>query len=226
MKKLLLVLGIVILTISIALLALVTLVDPNQFKPLLVEQVKKNTGLDLVVDGDIQWQFFPSLGFSLGKTELRNPDGFENQNLFKVDTIGIDVSVMPLLQKKLEIGNVNLSGAELHIETLKNGKRNVDVLSQKTSATEQQTISSSTQSTAPQSDNVSSSNDGSGTGLSTDDWSINLAGITVSDTSVEIQDRKAGTYTKLYDVSFQLSEFAFDQWTKIDFAMEGQNNQL
>lgn len=225
MKKLLLVLGIVILTISIALLALVTLVDPNQFKPLLVEQVKKNTGLDLVVDGDIQWQFFPSLGFSLGKTELRNPDGFENQNLFKVDTIGIDVSVIPLLQKKLEIGNVNLSGAELHIETLKDGKRNIDVLSQKSSATEQQTVSSSAQSTAPQSDNVSSSKDGSGTGLSTDDWSINLAGITVSDTSVEIQDRKAGTYTKLYDVSFQLSEFAFDQWTKIDFAMKGQNNQ-
>ena len=98
-------------------------------------------------------------------------------------------------------------------------------MSQKTSATEQQTVSSDAQSTAPQSDNVSSSNDGSGTGLSTDDWSINLAGITVSDTSVEIQDRKAGTYTKLYDVSFQLSEFAFDQWTKIDFAMEGQNNQ-
>ena len=225
MKKLLLVLGFVILTISIALLALVTLVDPNQFKPLLVEQVKKNTGLDLVVDGDIQWQFFPSLGFSLGKTELRNPDGFENQNLFKVDKIGIDVSVMPLLQKSLEIGDVSLNGAELYIETRKDGKKNIDAISQTALTTEQQIAPSSEQNTAPQSDKAISSKDDSGKGLGTADWTINLAGITVSDTSVEIQDRKAGTYTKLYDVSLQLSEFAFDAWTKINFAMKGQNNQ-
>lgn len=71
MKKLFIsLLGLVVLIVG-ALLALVLLVNPNQFKPLIVEQAKKQTGLDLVIEGDIGWQFFPSIGFELGKTELK-----------------------------------------------------------------------------------------------------------------------------------------------------------
>ncbi len=67
MKKLALVLAIPIVAIIAVVLALVLLVNPNQFKPLIVEQAKQQTGLDLVIEGDIDWQFFPSVGFTLGK---------------------------------------------------------------------------------------------------------------------------------------------------------------
>lgn len=118
MKKLFIsLLGLVVLIVG-ALLALVLLVNPNQFKPLIVEQAKKQTGLDLVIEGDIGWQFFPSIGFELGK-RAENPQGFASPNLFKVESVGIDVSVMPLLDKQLKIGNIRLDGAEFHLETLK-----------------------------------------------------------------------------------------------------------
>lgn len=61
-----------------------------------------------MIEGDIGWQFFPSIGFELGKTELKNPQGFASPNLFKVESVGIDVSVMPLLDKQLKIGNIRL----------------------------------------------------------------------------------------------------------------------
>jgi uridine kinase len=64
--------------VIVALLALILFVNPNQFKPMIVEQVQKNTGMTLAIEGDISWQFFPSLGFSVGKTELRNPEGFSS----------------------------------------------------------------------------------------------------------------------------------------------------
>ena len=128
MKKLLLVIAIPIVAILAVILGLVIFVNPNQFKPLIVEQAQKQTGLELVIEGDISWQFFPSIGFELGRTELRNPQGFSQPNLFKVETVGVDVSVTPLFSKQLEIGNVTLDGAEFYLETQKDGSKNIDAL--------------------------------------------------------------------------------------------------
>ncbi|EIC9814302.1 AsmA family protein [Vibrio alginolyticus] len=211
MKKLLLILAIPIVVILVAILALTIFVNPNQFKPLIVEQAQKQTGLELVIEGDISWQFFPSIGFELGHTELRNPQGFSKPNLFKVDTVGVDISVMPLFSQQLEIGNVTLDGAEFYIETKKDGSKNIDAL---TKAQTQQ---------AEQESNASPTQNGE-TQTSGSDWSINLAGVTVSNGSLEMQDKQAGSYTKLYDISLNLSEFAFDNWTTADFGVKGEMN--
>ncbi|HHX8346850.1 TPA: AsmA family protein [Vibrio diabolicus] len=211
MKKLLLILAIPIVVILVAILALTIFVNPNQFKPLIVEQAQKQTGLELVIEGDISWQFFPSIGFELGHTELRNPQGFSKPNLFKVDTVGVDISVMPLFSQQLEIGNVTLDGAEFYIETKKDGSKNIDAL---TKAQTQQ---------AEQASDTAPTQNGE-TQPSGSDWSINLAGVTVSNGSLEMQDKQAGSYTKLYDISLNLSEFAFDNWTTADFGIKGEMN--
>ncbi len=211
MKKLLLILAIPIVVILVAILALTIFVNPNQFKPLIVEQAQKQTGLELVIEGDISWQFFPSIGFELGHTELRNPQGFSKPNLFKVDTVGVDISVMPLFSQQLEIGNVTLDGAEFYIETKKDGSKNIDAL------TKAQTQQAEQESNAEPTQNGETQTSGS-------DWSINLAGVTVSNGSLEMQDKQAGSYTKLYDISLNLSEFAFDNWTTADFGVKGEMN--
>ncbi|EKO3536713.1 AsmA family protein [Vibrio fluvialis] len=216
MKKLFLFVAALLIVVLGAIAALVILVNPNQFKPLLVEQTKKQTGLDLVIEGDIGWQFFPSIGFELGKTELKNPQGFTSPNLFKVDNVGIDVSVMPLFDKQLQIGNIRLDGAEVHLETLKDGRSNLDSLTKA-----QQTSASGETSDAAQ---VPAQTSGTESAAA-QDWSINLAGIVINNALLEIQDHKAGTQTKLYDVQLQVSEFAADTWTKVDFAAKGSNNQ-
>nr|WP_076587348.1 AsmA family protein [Vibrio ostreicida] len=217
MKKLFLFIAIPIVIIIGALLALVFLVNPNQFKPLIVEQAQKQTGLDLVIEGDIAWQFFPSVGFELGKTELRNPEGFSQSTMFKVESVGIDVSVMPLLSQRLEIGNITLDGAAFYLETLPDGRKNIDALTQANSTTP---VSEET-STRPSATTVSGDNSAN----AASEWGINLAGITISNSAVEIQDKQAGSYTKLYDVSLNLSEFAVETWTKVDFSAKGENNQ-
>ncbi|OLQ89602.1 cell envelope biogenesis protein AsmA [Vibrio ponticus] len=215
MKKIALVLAIPIVAIIAAILALVLLVNPNQFKPLIVEQAKQQTGLDLVIEGDIDWQFFPSVGFTLGKTELKNPQGFSQPNLFKVEQVGIDVSVMPLFSQQLEIGNVTLDGAEFYLETRKDGVKNLDALQankpQAASETKQ-SAPENTPATEPSAQPASA-------------WTISLAGISITNALLDIQDEQAGTHTKLYDVSLTLTEFALDAWSKADFAMKGETNQ-
>ena len=217
MKKLFLFIAIPIIVLLGAIVALVLFVNFNQFKPLIVEQTQKHTGLELVIEGDISWKFFPSLGFELGKTELRNPQGFSKPNLFKVDTVGIDVSVSPLLNQQLEIGNITLDGAEFYLETLKDGRKNIDALTK--AQTEQ------AESEEPAATDTPESSPTDTTEKPASDWSLNLAGVTISNAAIEIQDKQAGSYTKLYDVSLNLSEFAIDNWTRADFAVKGENNQ-
>ncbi|WP_104027005.1 AsmA family protein [Vibrio jasicida] len=212
MKKLLLIIAIPVVAILAVVLALIIFVNPNQFKPLIVEQAQKQTGLELVIEGDISWQFFPSIGFELGRTELRNPQGFSQPNLFKVDAVGVDVSVTPLLSKQLEIGNVTLDGAEFYLETLKDGSKNIDALTKaQTQQAEQTTNTKPKQETATQ---------GSGS-----DWTINLAGVSISNGYVEIQDKQADSHIKLSDISLNLSQFAFDNWTTADFGVKGEMNE-
>ncbi|CAH7062922.1 AsmA family protein [Vibrio sp. 070316B] len=217
MKKLLIFIAVPVFIVVAAILALVLLVNPNQFKPLIVEQAQKHTGLELVIEGDISWQFFPSIGFELGQTELRNPEGFTQPNLFKVDTVGVDVSVTPLFSNQLEIGNITLDGAEFYLETLKDGRKNIDALTQAStsdaSAPAADTTSESAQ--APQEQSTAE----------TSGWTINLAGVTISNALFEMDDKQAGSFTKLYDVSLNLSEFAVDTWTTATFAASGENNQ-
>ncbi|AMF96948.1 AsmA family protein [Vibrio harveyi] len=211
MKKLLLIIAIPIVAILAVILGLVIFVNPNQFKPLIVEQAQKQTGLELVIEGDISWQFFPSIGFELGRTELRNPQGFSQPNLFKVETVGVDVSVTPLLSKQLEIGNVTLDGAEFYLETLKDGTKNIDALTKAQTQQAEQTTEASPEKAA---DSQSAASD----------WTINLAGVSISNGYVEIQDKQTGSYTKLSDISLNLSQFAFDNWTTADFSMKGEMN--
>jgi AsmA protein len=192
-------------------------VNPNQFKPLIVEQAQKHTGLELVIEGDISWQFFPSIGFELGQTELRNPEGFTQPNLFKVDTVGVDVSVTPLFSNQLEIGNITLDGAEFYLETLKDGRKNIDALTQ-ASASDASAPAAETTSEPAQAPQEQSAAEASG-------WTINLAGVTISNALFEMDDKQAGSFTKLYDVSLNLSEFAVDTWTTATFAASGENNQ-
>ncbi|UPR29564.1 AsmA family protein [Vibrio crassostreae] len=217
MKKLLIFIAVPVFVVVAAILALVLLVNPNQFKPLIVEQAQKHTGLELVIEGDISWQFFPSIGFELGQTELRNPEGFTQPNLFKVDTVGVDVSVTPLFSNQLEIGNITLDGAEFYLETLKDGRKNIDALTQASAHQESEPAAdtSSESASAPQEQTTT---DASG-------WTINLAGVTVSNALFEMDDKQAGSFTKLYDVSLNLSEFAVDTWTTATFAASGENNQ-
>lgn len=214
MKKLFLIIGIPVLAAVITIAALLLFVDPNQFKPLIVEQTKKQIGLDLVIDGDIGWRVFPSVGLSLGKTEIKNPQGFKNANLLKIDEIDVDVSLMPLLQHQLMIGNVILDGAEIYLETQKDGRSNLDSLSKKQDKVQDKPVEQ------PQEAAKETS-----TPAAKQQWEINLAGVSVTNALLEIQDDAKGSYVKLYDVGLSVSEFIFDQWTTVSFEAKGRNNQ-
>jgi AsmA protein len=219
MKKLAIILFAIITTVAVALIALVTLVNPNQFKPLIVEQVKKSSSRDLIIEGDIEWRLFPSIGFTIGKIELNNPTGFTHKNLVQFDNAELDISVMPLLKQTLEIGNITLDGASLFIETLKDGRSNLDGLSgDPASESQMETVAEPTPATPAVESNVTTEPDKKS-------WKIVVAGIDIVNASATIDDRQLGSFTQLSELNLHLDAFVPGEWSRLQFDVKGKKDK-
>ncbi|WP_408900845.1 AsmA family protein [Photobacterium piscicola] len=208
MKKILYILLGLILLVVIGIGALVTFVNPNQFKPLLTEQVKKMTGRDLVINGDISWRFFPTLGLSVGDTEFRNPAGFAEPNLIQFKQADLSVSVLPLLSQHLDIGEMRLDGAHVFIQTLNNGATNLDGLTDKTAVAETTTGNTVTH------------------GEKNTHWNVSVAGIKLVNASAEVRNDKTKMVAQLNHINFTLDSFQPQTWTKATFDVQGNVNAL
>lgn len=124
------VLGIVILVGIIALILLVTFVSPNRFKPLIIDQVKKYTGRDLAIDGDLSWTVFPTLGVKVGHLQLSNPAEFKQKVFAEVQNATVSVKILPLLHSKIKSDGITLNGLKLYLIKNANGDTNWQDLQQ------------------------------------------------------------------------------------------------
>ena len=65
-----------VLLFVLALVVLVWVIDPNTFRPRIEAEVKKATGRDFKLAGDIQLGFYPWLALRTGPGSIGNPPGF------------------------------------------------------------------------------------------------------------------------------------------------------
>ncbi|MGL1930508.1 MAG: AsmA family protein [Desulfotalea sp.] len=204
MKKILgIVAGFLLLSIA-GLVVLVTTIDPNQFKDLISEKVKETTNQELIIKGDIGWRFFPSIGFTIGETSLKNPPGFAEENLIKFSEAELSISVMPLLSHHLEVGQLQLNDARFFIQTLKNGTSNLDTL---TKSKQEQKDKKET-ATAEESKKADKT-----------PWTISLAGISLKNASALIIDNKKKTKKEISKLNFELDQFKAGSSSQLAFEL-------
>ncbi|MFT5259453.1 MAG: AsmA protein [Saprospiraceae bacterium] len=99
-------------------------VDPNDYKDEISEQVKAQTGRTFVIDGDLSWSFYPRLGFEVGSLSLDNREGFAPAKMLSAQGAKIHVAVMPLINKKLEIGRIDVQQLVLNLSVDAQGNSN------------------------------------------------------------------------------------------------------
>ncbi len=195
MKKLLYGAGALLLLLLLALVILTQVVDTDRVKRVLIEQTREKTGRTLVINGDLSWRFFPSIGFTLTDTALLNPPGFAAGNTLSVGEVSLDVALKPLLDNRLEIGEAVLGNARLHLITRADGVTNIDDL---------RTLSAAT---GPDK-SADAADESANADGSRQPMSISLAGVQVVDAEVVVQNDVSNTLTRLNRVNFKLDEFA------------------
>jgi len=117
-----------ILLLLIVGISLPFIIDPNQYKGEIIARVKKETGRELSIPGDIKLSVFPWLGVQLGEVTLGNAAGFGDQPMARIKAMDVRVKLLPLLHKEVQIAHVTLDGLAVGLQRNAKGQANWDDL--------------------------------------------------------------------------------------------------
>jgi hypothetical protein len=102
---------------------LLLVVDPNDFKPQIVQAVRDNLGRELSITGDLDLEFFPYLAVRIGEIELGNSDGFAGP-FMALTGAHLKARLLPLLSSRLEVVAVEIDGLSLFLARDGEGRGN------------------------------------------------------------------------------------------------------
>jgi len=135
LKWLLGTLAVLLLVIGVGVVALVYLVDWNDFKETIQNQVKKQTGRELTIAGDLSPSVFPWAGISIGEISLANAEDYGDQPFASLTGADVKVELLPLIKREINVRTVQLNGLQVDLQRAADGSTNWDDLIQSTTAT-------------------------------------------------------------------------------------------
>jgi len=130
MKKTLKVIGIVVALLLTLVIAIPFFIDLNDYKPQISDAVHEATGRELDIKGDIDLSLFPWIGLALGAVQLSNAEGFSDAPFAQLERMDIQLKLLPLFKKSIEMKAIVLHGLGLNLEIDKQGVSNWDDLTQ------------------------------------------------------------------------------------------------
>jgi AsmA protein len=122
MKKLLLSLGILVLLLVLAGVAILVLVDVNAHKPRIESAVSDALGMEFRIRGKARLRLFPSTSIVLSDVLLRS----RGTDLAAAETLRVGVKLRPLLDRQVVMTELALEKPVIRIEKGTDGKFNYE----------------------------------------------------------------------------------------------------
>jgi AsmA protein len=121
--------GLVIVAIVIVLVigagaVFVLTFNPNELKPRIIAAVKQATGRDLILQGNIGLRLSLRPTVEVSGVSLSNAPGFSPPQMATLQTLDLQLAVLPLLRHSIEINRLVLVQPDIHLETNAQGKSN------------------------------------------------------------------------------------------------------
>ena len=95
----------------------------------LSSSVKEASGRDLTISGPVSLTFFPSIGLKAEQVSLSNADWACDPQMLSLKQVELDIKLLPLFAKRVEIGSISVHGLILHLQSNKAGQDNWDLSS-------------------------------------------------------------------------------------------------
>lgn len=116
--------GGLIALIVVALLLIVLLVDPNDYRDDIERMVESKTGRKLTLGGELKLSVFPWIALETGPASLGDAPGFGPEPFVSIEEARVGVRLLPLLRGAIEVGSVRLAGARIRLITDEQGRDN------------------------------------------------------------------------------------------------------
>lgn len=209
---------VLVLLVGAGVAALVYLVDWNDFKDTIQNQVKEQTGRTLLIAGDLSPSVFPWAGISIGEISLANAEGYGDSPFARIGSADVKVELLPLLKREINVRTVELKGLQLDLQRAADGTTNWDDLLQSTTTTTT-SVDEGNQDTQ-----VTTEVEGSGPTIA----ALAVGGIEILDANVNWNDAMTGTDAALTGFNLRTGaielEKPFD--LSIDFSLASNSMDL
>ena len=110
----------------VALVILVTTIDPNEHKDWLEARFHKETGRAISLDGPVAVTLYPWLGVEAGNVSVANTEQFGAEPLASLDYLKLRIKSLPLLREEYEVDTVAVRGAVINLVRNEQGIANWD----------------------------------------------------------------------------------------------------
>jgi len=122
-----LILAIIPILLFLGFAGAVSLIDFNQYKPQIEQEVAKVTGRDFKITGAVEVSILPFM-FNVGQMYLRNSEGSTEENLLSVREVQIELSLKSLfLDKEISVISLELIEPKLHLIKTETGDNWSDI---------------------------------------------------------------------------------------------------
>ncbi|MCU7922908.1 MAG: AsmA family protein [Candidatus Thiodiazotropha sp. (ex Dulcina madagascariensis)] len=194
--------GMLIVLLIAAIILIPLFVDPNDHKERIVAEVKKATGRDLGITGDIGLSIFPRLALELNGLTLSNAPGFDSGDFASVKHAEVRVNLMPLLFKQLlEVDTVQIEGVALNLAKSKSGVTNWEDMTGRKPADE--------------SPDVPPELPGEGMGL----LAFTIGGLSIKEASLVWDDQVTGERYEVEGIHLETGELAPGKEVELSFGL-------
>ena len=124
LKRALIGLGALMVALLIGLAYLSTLISPAKLTQMLVLEVREATGRELTIAGPVRLGFFPRIAVSAEQVSLSNAAWAKSPQMASLEKVALEISLLPLLSRRIEISSIQLAGLTLNLETNAKGDGN------------------------------------------------------------------------------------------------------
>jgi uncharacterized protein involved in outer membrane biogenesis len=167
------------------LLVFITLLDPNQYKPELIEAVRLQTGRQLTLGGPVEIAWWPQIRVRASTLTVGNAAGFAPADMLEIKELEFAVDTLPLLSGRITMDTARVHGLKARLARNAEGRTNWDdLVAQRASAPFSRW---------------------SGLGV------VALGGVDVDHASIEWDDARTGQSLKLSEFKVHTGPLAFDQ---------------
>lgn len=213
---LLLLAAILFAVVLVVALVLPIAIDPNDFKPEIEAAVKKNTGRDLVIEGDLGLSVFPWLGVETGKISLSNAEGFGERPLAAAQEANVKVKLIPLFSKRVEIGGILLKGLSLNLAIDAHGRNNWSDIGKRTPMANAEKKPVPERKQAEKKEGIEKA-EPEGPALSF--TSFAAAGISLEDARVSWDNRQADRHVEVKDLYLHTGDLRFGESIDVELSL-------
>ncbi len=117
-------LGALIASLLIGIAYLSTLISPAKLTQMLILEVREATGRELSIAGPVRLGFFPKIAVSAEQVSLSNAAWAKSPQMASLEKVALEISLLPLLSRRIEISSIQLAGLTLNLETNTKGEGN------------------------------------------------------------------------------------------------------